>query len=204
VPEVEVVHADDLVMEMRLDSRSAVVALTHDPKLDDLALMEALKSDAFYIGAIGSRSNNAKRRERLAEFDLTEAQIARLHGPIGLYIGSKTPSEFAISVLAEVTAVKNGVMLPDEMRMQAAKDAAQVEPAIQASSIAPDESAAQLLHTCARAAPASPACRARTLSFWVRSEPAMPKASFLVQDLGAASITYRRCSRPIVLELRDG
>jgi xanthine dehydrogenase accessory factor len=85
------------------------VALTHDPKLDDLALMEALKSDAFYVGAIGSRVNNAKRRERLLQFDVSEQQLARLHGPIGLYIGSKTPAEIAISILAEMTAVKNGV-----------------------------------------------------------------------------------------------
>ena len=100
---------DDLVQEMKLDHRSAVVALTHDPKLDDLALMEALKSPAFYVGAIGSRLNNSKRRERLLQFDLTQAQIDKLHGPIGLYIGSKTPSEIAISILAEMTAIKNGV-----------------------------------------------------------------------------------------------
>lgn len=108
---VELVHGmpDDLVIEMCLDSRSAVVALTHDPKLDDMALMEALKSEAFYVGAIGSRTNNAKRRERLLELDLTAQQISRLHGPIGLYIGSKTPSEIAISILAELTAVKNGI-----------------------------------------------------------------------------------------------
>ena len=118
LPRVDVVHAmpDDLVLEMRLDARSAVVALTHDPKLDDLALMEALKSDAFYVGAIGSRINNDKRRERLKLFDLTDAELARLHGPIGIYIGSKTPAEIAISILAEMTAVKNGVVLPEEMR----------------------------------------------------------------------------------------
>lgn len=111
LPEVPLVHAmpDDLVLEMQLDPRSAVVALTHDPKLDDMALMEALKTDAFYIGAIGSRANNAKRRERLLQFDLGEEQVARLHGPIGLYIGSKTPPEIAISILAEMTAIKNGV-----------------------------------------------------------------------------------------------
>lgn len=126
---VQVVHAmpDDLVMEMRLDSRSAVVALTHDPKLDDLALMEALKSEAFYVGAIGSRSNDQKRRERLLEFDLTPAELDKLHGPIGIYIGSKTPSEIAISILAELTAVKNGVELPDIMQVRAAKEAAQTE-----------------------------------------------------------------------------
>jgi xanthine dehydrogenase accessory factor len=112
---VQLVHEmpDDVVIDMKLDSRSAVVALTHDPKLDDLALMEALKSNAFYVGAIGSRLNNSKRRERLVEFDLTPEQLARLHGPIGLYIGSKTPSEIAISILAEMTAIKNGV--PTEM-----------------------------------------------------------------------------------------
>ncbi len=111
LPGVQLVHMmpDDLVLESRLDARSAVVALTHDPKLDDLALMEALKSEAFYVGAIGSRVNNAKRRERLRLFDLTDAQLARLHAPIGLYIGSKTPSEIAVSILAELTAIKNGV-----------------------------------------------------------------------------------------------
>ncbi|MYM38486.1 XdhC family protein [Duganella qianjiadongensis] len=100
---------DDVVLALKLDHRSAVVALTHDPKLDDLALMEALRSDAFYVGAIGSRQNNARRRERLLQFDLTAEQIARLHGPIGLYIGSKTPAEIAISILAEMTAMKNAV-----------------------------------------------------------------------------------------------
>jgi xanthine dehydrogenase accessory factor len=121
---VELVHAmpDDLVLEAKLDARSAVVALTHDPKLDDLALMEALKSDAFYVGAIGSRLNNAKRRERLKLFDLSEAQLARLHGPIGLYIGSKTPAEIAVSIMAEITAVKNGV--PTSMRVPHAAAAA--------------------------------------------------------------------------------
>jgi xanthine dehydrogenase accessory factor len=118
---------DDLVMEMQLDSRSAVVALTHDPKLDDLALMEALKSDAFYVGAIGSRSNDHKRRERLLEFDVTAAQLDKLHGPIGIYIGSKTPSEIAISILAEMTAVKNDVVLPEEMKVGKAKESSQLE-----------------------------------------------------------------------------
>jgi xanthine dehydrogenase accessory factor len=100
------------------------VALTHDPKLDDLALMEALKSDAFYVGAIGSRVNNAKRRERLKEFDLTDADLAKLHGPIGLYIGSKTPAEIAISILAEMTAVKNKVLLPPEISIEHVKNLA--------------------------------------------------------------------------------
>jgi len=111
IPGVTLVRTmpDDTVLAMKLDERCAVVALTHDPKLDDLALMEALKSPAFYVGALGSRANDAKRRERLLEFDVSPEELARLHGPIGLYIGSRTPPEIAISILAEVTAVKNGV-----------------------------------------------------------------------------------------------
>ena len=102
---------DDLVLELELDPHSAVVAVTHDPKLDDLVLLEALKSPAFYIGALGSRGNTAQRRERLAMFDLSPAEIDRLHGPIGLYIGAKTPAEIAVAILAEIVAVKNGVTL---------------------------------------------------------------------------------------------
>jgi xanthine dehydrogenase accessory factor len=113
---------DDTVLAMKLDERCAVVALTHDPKLDDMALMEALKSPAFYVGALGSRANNAKRRVRLLDLDVSEAQIARLHGPIGLYIGSRTPPEIAVSILAEVTAVKNGVALPEMAKIAVAKE----------------------------------------------------------------------------------
>ena len=102
---------DDLVLELQLDAHSAVVAVTHDPKLDDMVLLEALKSPAFYIGALGSRGNTANRRERLLQFDLTPTQIDRLHGPIGLDIGSKTPAEIAVSIVAEIIAVKNGVVL---------------------------------------------------------------------------------------------
>ncbi len=102
---------DDLVTELQLDPHSAVVAVTHDPKLDDLALLEALKSPAFYVGALGSRGNTAKRRERLALFDLSADEIDRLHGPIGLHLGSRTPAEIAVSILAEVIAVRNGVGL---------------------------------------------------------------------------------------------
>ncbi|MBJ9672954.1 XdhC family protein [Burkholderia gladioli] len=114
---------DDTVADMRLDARCAVIALTHDPKLDDLALMEALRTPAFYVGALGSRSNNRARRERLLEFDLSAAQVARLRGPAGIYIGSRTPPEIAISILAEVTAVRNGVVLPDSVQIEAAKAA---------------------------------------------------------------------------------
>ena len=113
---------DDTVIAMHLDERCAVVALTHDPKLDDLALMEALKSPAFYVGALGSRANNAKRRERLLEFDVSPQEMARLHGPIGLYIGSRTPPEIAVSILAEITAVKNGVSLPAGVHIATAKE----------------------------------------------------------------------------------
>jgi xanthine dehydrogenase accessory factor len=104
---------DDVAIEMKLDGHSAVVTLTHDPKLDDMALLEALKSPAFYIGAIGSRKNNEARRQRLAGFDLSQDEIARLHGPVGLKLGAKTPPEIAIAILAEMTAVRNGVMVPE-------------------------------------------------------------------------------------------
>ncbi|HEX5392639.1 MAG TPA: XdhC family protein [Rhodocyclaceae bacterium] len=104
---------DDTLLAMEADARLAVVALTHDPKLDDMVLLEALKSPAFYVGAIGSHLNNAKRRERLAQyFDLTEVELACLHGPVGLAIGSRTPPEIAVAIIAEMTAVKNGVPVP--------------------------------------------------------------------------------------------
>ena len=101
---------DDLVQRLRPDRRTAVVAVSHDPKLDDLALIDALQTEAFYVGAIGSRRNSATRRQRLREhFGLSEAQLDRLRGPAGLPIGSKTPAEIALSILAEVVATKNGV-----------------------------------------------------------------------------------------------
>jgi xanthine dehydrogenase accessory factor len=117
---------DDLAVELQLDPHSAVVAVTHDPKLDDLALLEALKSPAFYVGALGSRGNTAKRKERLALFDLSAAEIDRLHGPIGLDIGSRTPGEIAVSILAEVIAVRNGVALRQKKPL---RDAAPAESA---------------------------------------------------------------------------
>jgi len=107
---------DDLIVRLALDPHSAVVALTHDPKLDDMALLEALKSRAFYVGALGSRANNARRRERLALFDLDAAQIARLHGPVGLDLGARTPPEIAVAILAEMTALKNGVTIARSRR----------------------------------------------------------------------------------------
>ena len=111
---------DDVATEMQLDPHTAVVAVTHDPKLDDLVLLEALKSPAFYIGALGSRGNTAKRKERLALFDLSTAEIERLHGPIGLDIGSRTPAEIAVSILAEIIAVRNGVALTQKKPLVAA------------------------------------------------------------------------------------
>lgn len=104
---------DDVVVGFKPDSNTAIVALTHDPKLDDLALLEALRSQAFYVGAIGSRANQAKRRARLKEhFGLSDAQLDRVHGPVGLKNGARTPPEIAISILAELTAVRYGYRIP--------------------------------------------------------------------------------------------
>jgi xanthine dehydrogenase accessory factor len=111
---------DDTVNDIRVDGHTAVIALTHDPKLDDLALMEALNSPAFYIGAIGSRANQAKRRERLKEhFGITDAQLDRLHGPVGLKNGARTPPEIAVSILAELTAVRYGFRVPEPVAVKA-------------------------------------------------------------------------------------
>jgi xanthine dehydrogenase accessory factor len=100
---------DDVILELDVDAHTAIVALTHDPKLDDMALLEALKSAAFYIGALGSRRNTQKRKERLLEFDLTAQEIDRLHGPAGIYIGAQTPAEIAVAILAEITCAKYSV-----------------------------------------------------------------------------------------------
>ncbi|HSQ68857.1 MAG TPA: XdhC family protein [Steroidobacteraceae bacterium] len=97
---------DDLVLALRLDEHSAVVALTHDPKLDDLALIEALRTPAFYVGALGSTRSNDARRERLLGFGLTAGQLHKLHGPVGLKLGAKTPPEIAVSIIAEMTALR--------------------------------------------------------------------------------------------------
>ena len=98
---------DDAILALEVDACTAIVALAHDPKLDDMALLEALKSPAFYVGALGSQANNAKRRERLALFDLTQEEIDRLHGPVGLSIGSRTPPEIAVAILAHLISVRN-------------------------------------------------------------------------------------------------
>lgn len=113
---------DDVVRDFAVDVRTCIVALSHDPKLDDLALLEALHGPAFYIGAIGSRRNSQLRRERLIEhFGETDASLERLRGPIGLYIGSKTPAEIAVSVMAEILAAKNGVSVPSELSIASSK-----------------------------------------------------------------------------------
>ncbi len=110
---------DDTVTALKPDGHTAIIALTHDPKLDDLALMEALKSEAFYIGAIGSRANQAKRKQRLIEhFGMTEDQLARLHGPVGLKNGARTPPEIAVSILAELTAVRYGFWIPEPVSVK--------------------------------------------------------------------------------------
>jgi xanthine dehydrogenase accessory factor len=102
---------DDAVVAFKPDAHTVIVTVSHDPKLDDMALMEALKTAAFYIGAVGSKKTSDDRRHRLREFDLTEAEVARLHGPVGLSIGSRTPPEIAIAILAELVAARNGLVL---------------------------------------------------------------------------------------------
>lgn len=105
--EVRCALPDDVVLELcRDDHYSAVITLTHDPRIDDMALMEALRLDLFYVGALGSTRTSAKRRERLRQLDLDDAEIGRLHAPVGLDIGSKRPAEIAIAILAELTALR--------------------------------------------------------------------------------------------------
>lgn len=98
---------DEAVNAWVKDRRSAVITLTHDPKLDDMALLEALNSPAFYVGALGSKLTAEKRRKRLKEMGISESALARLHAPVGLPIGSRSPPEIAIAILAEITSVKN-------------------------------------------------------------------------------------------------
>jgi len=109
-PNVTLSHdwPDEALRAKPLTPRSAIVALTHDPKLDDPALSEALRSPAFYIGALGSKQTHAKRLERLREHGFSDAELARIHGPIGLKIGARSPAEIAISILGEMTATLRG------------------------------------------------------------------------------------------------
>ena len=103
---------DDAVKKMHNKERSIVIALTHDPKLDDMALMEALQSNLFYIGALGSKRSSELRRTRLLELGITEEQLSKLHAPVGLDIGSHTPPEIAIAIMAELTANRNKLPEP--------------------------------------------------------------------------------------------
>jgi xanthine dehydrogenase accessory factor len=102
---------DDAVLAFKPDGHSVILTVSHDPKLDDMALLEALKSEAFYVGAVGSARTSDERRKRLAEFDLGAQEIARLRGPVGLSIGSRTPPEIALSILADLVATRNGIVL---------------------------------------------------------------------------------------------
>jgi xanthine dehydrogenase accessory factor len=96
---------DEAMEKLKPNRRTAIVTLTHDPKLDDPALAAALRSDAFYIGALGSKKTHAARLKRLERLGLTEAQMARIHGPVGLDIGAISPAEIAIAIMAQITQV---------------------------------------------------------------------------------------------------
>ena len=117
-PGVEIVGdwPDDVLPGLKPDKRTAIVTLTHDPKIDDPALAAALRSDAFYIGALGSRKTHAKRGDRLAAAGFGASEIARIRGPVGLAIGALTPAEIALSILAEVTAVLHRAPLAERQR----------------------------------------------------------------------------------------
>ena len=98
---------DDAVKVYADDPSTAIVALTHDPRIDDMGLMQALKTDAYFIGAMGSVRTSSKRRERLKLLELTDEEVDRLHGPVGLAIGSKTPAEIAVAILAQLTEIRS-------------------------------------------------------------------------------------------------
>jgi xanthine dehydrogenase accessory factor len=100
---------DDAIRAQASDSRTAIVALTHDPRIDDMGLMEALETEAFYVGAMGSSRTSASRRSRLAALEIPEDALAKLHAPVGLPIGSKTPPEIAIAILAELIAERRAL-----------------------------------------------------------------------------------------------
>jgi xanthine dehydrogenase accessory factor len=103
------------------DRRSAVITLTHDPKLDDPALAAALRSDAFYIGALGSRKTHAARLSRLKEQGFGDAELARIHGPVGLSIGAVSPAEIAVSILADLTQALRGAAPLAPVRQESRK-----------------------------------------------------------------------------------
>ncbi len=102
---------DDAVIAFAPDAHAVIVAVSHDPKLDDMALMEALKTAAFYVGAVGSKKTSEERRKRLQTIDVSAADAARLHGPVGLAIGSRTPPEIAVAIAAELVAARNQIVM---------------------------------------------------------------------------------------------
>lgn len=99
---------DEAMATLKPDSRTAVVTLTHDPKLDDPALAAALRSNAFYIGALGSKKTHAARLERLKEAGFSDTELARIHGPVGLNIGALSPAEIAVSIVGQITQIRRG------------------------------------------------------------------------------------------------
>ncbi|PJK31396.1 XdhC family protein [Minwuia thermotolerans] len=109
-PDIRIVDEwpDDAMAELKPDHRTAIVTLTHDPKLDDPALQAALRSEAFYVGSLGSKRTHAKRVQRLEGAGYSKAEIGRIHAPVGLDIGAKSPAEIAVSVMAQVTAALRG------------------------------------------------------------------------------------------------
>jgi xanthine dehydrogenase accessory factor len=111
---------DDAIKSHANDRMSAIVALTHDPRIDDMGLLQALTTEAFYVGAMGSSRTSASRRERLQALDITDSQMERLHAPIGLKIGSKTPPEIAIAILAEITAKRKDFERTQDQSLAAA------------------------------------------------------------------------------------
>jgi xanthine dehydrogenase accessory factor len=121
-PNVTVIQEwpDEAMERLKPDGSTAVVTLTHDPKLDDPALEVALRSDALYVGSLGSRRTHEKRKARLLEAGITEAQFARIHGPVGLNLGARSPAEIAVSILAEIIQVRAASVEPAERKTKAA------------------------------------------------------------------------------------
>ena len=107
-PQLELIQGmpDDIIRTRAADNHSIIITLTHDPRIDDMALMEALTTDAWYVGALGSERTTAKRLLRLQQLGISEAQLARLHAPVGIDIGSKTPIEISVSIMAELTRLR--------------------------------------------------------------------------------------------------
>jgi xanthine dehydrogenase accessory factor len=125
-PDVNLVQGmpDDVVREQAADKHSVVITLTHDPRIDDMALMEALESDAWYVGALGSVRTTEKRLRRLTELGMSNTDLARLHAPVGLPIGSKTPMEIAIAIMAEITQLQRQALAAAQREAEQRKNLA--------------------------------------------------------------------------------